>query len=334
MAALFAASAPVLALEPPNTPAPIPPQPTPAEAVEQEAMEPAAPAVDAAPEAIAPEARAAAAGYLGVGGSQVPELLAEHLKLEPGSGVVVRSLDPAGPAARAGLAHNDVITRISGEEVGSHEQLREKVSALKPGTELDVDYIHQGEAKTTKVILGDAPAMPGAIAGLEPKPLDRLMLDGMPQDQAKRIQDAIQQNLQAFEGLQGQLDQLQGQEIIPEEMLGKEMQKRMQELLKGMQLPDVMELQGGINLKSAGTFRMINPDGSSVELTNRDGSKEVRVLGPGGKVEWEGPYDTPQHKEAVPEEFRERIEKLNIDGDFKGNGFRLHMFQGGPRENK
>ena len=83
-----------------------------------------------------PAPAAANRAYLGVGGSQVPELLGEHLKLEPGHGVVVRSLDPAGPAAKAGLVQNDVITKVGGKPVGSHDGLREAVSAMKPGDEV------------------------------------------------------------------------------------------------------------------------------------------------------------------------------------------------------
>lgn len=315
-AALLGVASPALGIEPPDTAAPIPPQVAPEDAVAPQVEEPRAEAA----EQLAPAVKEVA--YLGVGGSQVPELLGEHLKLEPGQGVVVRSLDPNGPAAKAGLGHNDVITRFSGEAVGSHDQLRQAVAALKPGAEVDVDYIHQGEAKTAKVTLGVAPAMPGGIAGMEPKPLEQLMLDGMPQDQAKRIRDAIQQNLKAFEGLQGQGP-------MPQELL----QLRMQQMLQGMELQDPQQ-GGGINLKSSGTVRMLNADGSGVELKSQDGSKEVRLLGPGGNVEWEGPYDTPQDKEAVPPEFRERIESLNIDPDFKGNGLRLRMIPGRPRDNE
>jgi membrane-associated protease RseP (regulator of RpoE activity) len=264
-----------------------------------------------------PAPAAAERAYLGVGGSQVPDLLGEHLKLEPGHGVVVRSLDPAGPAAKAGLTQNDVITKVAGKSVGSHDGLRDAVSTNKPGDEIDIDYIHQGEAKTVKIALAGAPAQPGAIAGGELKPLERLMLDGMPQDQARRIQDAIQQNLRAFEEFE------KDGEAMPEQMLGDAMRKRVEQMMKGMELQGAP--QGGINLKSSGTIRMLNADGSGVEVMSENGGKQVRVLGKGGKVDWEGPYDTPQDKEAVPKEFRDRIENLNIDMDFKGQGLRLRM---------
>ena len=329
---LLGAASSAWAIEPPNTPAPIPPQVSPEEAVAQEPQpeqemlpepEVRAPRQRALPrvaqeEEAVPAPAAADRAYLGVGGSQVPVLLGEHLKLQPGQGVVVRSLDPAGPAAKAGLVQNDVITKVAGKSVGSHDGLREAVSAMKPGDEIDVDYIHQGEAKTAKIALTGAPAQAGAIAGAELKPLERLMLDGMPPDQAKRIQDAIQQNLRAFEDFENEAD------AMPERMLGDAMRKRVEQMMKGMELQAAPQ-EGGINFKSSGTIRMLNPDGSGVELMSENGGKQVRVLGKNGKVEWEGPYDTPQDKEAVPKEYRDRIDNLNIDMDFKGQGLRLRM---------
>jgi serine protease Do len=333
-ATLLGVASSAWAIEPPTAPAPIPPQASPEEAAapepEQEQALPEAemrsprqrvlPPAGREEEAV-PAPAAANRAYLGVGGSQVPELLGEHLKLQPGNGVVVRSLDPAGPAAKAGLVQNDIITKVAGKPVGSHDGLRQAVSAMKPGDEIDVDYIHQGEAKTSKIALAGAPAQDGAIAGGEASPLERLMLDGMPKDQAQRIQDAIQQNLRAFEDFDKD-----GADAMPQQMLGDAMRKRVEQMLKGMELQAAPQGQGGgINFKSSGTIRMLNADGSGVEVMSENGGKQVRVLGKDGKVEWEGPYDTPQDKEAVPKKFRDRIDNLNIDMDFKGQGLRLRM---------
>lgn len=319
---------PAYAIEAPESAPPIPPQ-LPAEEVATED----APADEVAPDRPAPPVEmpgAAAAvaqrAYLGVAGSQVPGLLGQHLKLEPGQGVVVRTLQPDGPAAKAGLETNDVITRVGGKAVGSQDQLREAVAGRKPGEEVDVDYIHRGEPKTARIALGSAPADPeaGAVAG---GPVDQLMLDGMPQDQAKRIREAIEQNLKAFEGLGGE------GAIEPEELLGGELQKRLQQMLEGMALPGELNLpdmeNGGIKLKGSSTVRMMDDQGS-VELKSQDGGKEVRVFGKDGQLQWEGPYDTPQDKDAVPPEIRERIDRLNIDMDFKGNGLRFHFRPGQP----
>ncbi len=316
----------VLAIEAPESAPPIPPQLPAEEVAADEVAGDAAVPDQPAPPVDMPGAAAAQRAYLGVAGSQVPGLLGQHLKLEPGQGVVVRTLQPDGPAAKAGLETNDVITRVGGKAVGSQDQLREAVAGRKPGEEVEVDYIHRGEAKTARIALGSAPADPagGAVAG---GPVDQLMLDGMPQDQAKRVREAIEQNLKAFEGLGGE------GAIQPEELLGGELQKRLQQMLEGMALPGELNLpdiqDGGINLKSSSTVRMMDDQGS-VELKSQDGGKEVRVFGKDGQLQWEGPYDTPQDKDAAPPDIRKRIDRLNIDMDFKGNGLRFHFRPGQP----
>lgn len=317
LAAVLGVASSALAIEPPGAAAPIPPQATPEKAA---AVPLEIPEVAPANPAAAPRA------YLGVGCSEVPDLLGEHLNLDPGQGILVRLLDAAGPAAKAGIARNDVITKVAGSAVNSHEQLRDLIGGLKPDEAVEVEYIHRGDLKTGRVELSTAPAQPADLAGAEVQPMEQLLLDGMPQDQARRIQDLIQDNLKAFEGLEG-LEGFQGMQagdaMAARRLLGDELQKRMQLMLQ--EAGDADELPDGIHLRSSGTLRMLEPDGSGVEVRSQDGGKEIRILGKGGQVEWEGPYDTPQDKEAVPAELRERIERLNIDMDFKGNGLRLRM---------
>ncbi len=318
IAGLLGLASGAFAIEPPGAAAPIPPQPAPEEA--------AAPPVEM-PQAGAVEVPAPAVhGYMGVGASRLPELLGEHLKLPEGEGVVVRSLDPDGPAAKAGLAQNDIITRVSGKAVGSHDELREAVAGMKPGDEVSLDYLHRGDAKTATFALGAMPPRPAAIAGMEPKPLENLMMNGVPPDQMQRIREAIEQNMKAFEDLDA------GRAGMPEEglLMGEGVHKRMQQMLQGLELRNLPGADlpgiGGFEMKgtSSSSIRMMDENGS-VELKSRDGNKEVRVFGKDGKLQWEGPYDTPQDKEAVPEDIRARIDRLNIDTDFKGNGLRLRM---------
>ena len=45
---------------------------------------------------------------------------------------------------------------------------------------------------------------------------------------------------------------------------------------------------------------------------------------------WSGPWDTAQDKAAAPADVRQRMESLNLDSDFKGNGLRLKMRQAAP----
>lgn len=332
IAGLLGLASTAFAIEAPDAAAPIPPQLSPEEAATPPVEIPHADAVEV-PVRPAPRGEAqadAANGYLGVGASKLPALVGEHLKLAEGEGVVVRTLDPDGPAAKAGIAQNDIITKVAGKAIGTHDDLRASVAGLKPGEEVAIDFIHRGEAKNVGVALGATPAQAGAVAGAEVKPLDNLMMNGMPPDQLKRMREAIEQNMKAFEALDGEA-------VDPGALMGQGIHQRMQQMLQGMQIPEMPAFEdiekGGANLggaTSSSSIRMLDENGS-VELKSQDGKKEVRVFGKDGKVEWEGPYDTPADKEAVPKDVRQRIDRLNIDMDFKGNGLRLRMAPRGAR---
>lgn len=132
-------SLPALAIEPPSGTTPPPPTPSGRSAETQVQEEQEIPVEEPAQTPERPltrprsEAPAVNTAYLGVGGYRAPEILAIHLGLNNGEGLVVSSLDPTGPAATAGLAENDVITRADSAIIRGHEDLTRAVQAKKPG---------------------------------------------------------------------------------------------------------------------------------------------------------------------------------------------------------
>ncbi len=54
-------------------------------------------------------------------------------------------------------------------------------------------------------------------------------------------------------------------------------------------------------------------------------AKEVTIRDKDNKVSWNGPWDTEQDKAAAPDDVRRRVERLNLDSKFQGNGLRLQM---------
>jgi serine protease Do len=317
-------TAPLLAIEPPADNAPPPPA-TEAPALPAAPAEVPPPAVEApAPPAAPAEAPAPAAQvapYLGIGSSQVPELLAAHIGLKADEGIVIRSLDPDGPGAKAGLAEHDVITRVAGQPVSSHADLVKQIRSHKPGDEITVDLIHQGKPATKSITLAARPDGGGVAAA--PQDLDNLLLNGMPPDQAKRIREAIERQLRAMQGgaaipgdEPGDAEPKKGDAI-------KEMQKRMADAMKnGLQAP------GGLKIQGSAVFRMVDEQGS-IEMKSEDGGKEATVRDKDDKVTWTGPWDTEQDKAAAPPDVRARLDKLNIDNNFNGNGLRLQLGGGG-----
>ena len=306
---------PLLGFEPPVERRPEPPAP-PARQQAETAEREVEPAVEddlteAAPEHARP--------YLGVILDPVPELLAKHLRLEPGTGVIVGELVSGGPAETAGLAVDDVVVRVAGNEVASAEDVREAIATHAAGDEVTLDVVQRGESRELKVVLGAAPqALPGAPG---PGPMDGFpggqmgnfggldgMLQRLPQAHADRIREAMERNRMNFERLQG----------------GPNFGSGPQDLLRRIQ--EGMAEMGGVDMdfKAESTVRLMDEEGS-VEMRTRDGRKIAKVMDGQGNVVWEGPYDTDQDKAAVPDDIRERLERLDSGMSFRQGGFHFRL---------
>ena len=92
--------------------------------------------------------------WLGLTPDGVPESLRAQLSLEPGSGLLLRSVVPDGPAAKAGLQKNDVLTKFDDQLLVSEHQLRTLVKAKHDGDTVHLAYIRHGQPAVAEVTLG------------------------------------------------------------------------------------------------------------------------------------------------------------------------------------
>jgi putative serine protease PepD len=73
------------------------------------------------------------------------------------SGASVQAVIPGGPAEGAGLRAGDVIDRIDGQSVDEPEDVTDAVSARRPGDEIEIEVIRDGERRTITVELDKRP---------------------------------------------------------------------------------------------------------------------------------------------------------------------------------
>ena len=105
--------------------------------------------------------------YLVIAADAVSEELAAHLPLDAGVGLVVRSIGPDSPAAKAGVGVNDVVTKIDDQLLVHPRQLQVLVRAKKDGDSISVTYLRKGELKTVtaKLEKRDLPVAPAGFGG-------------------------------------------------------------------------------------------------------------------------------------------------------------------------
>jgi serine protease Do len=69
------------------------------------------------------------------------------------SGVIIRSVEPNGPAERAGLKMYDVIVKLDGQTIENSAELRKYLFKKNVGDTVTVDYYREGKLKTAKIKL-------------------------------------------------------------------------------------------------------------------------------------------------------------------------------------
>jgi putative serine protease PepD len=98
---------------------------------------------------------APARGWLGIEGANVPRDMAQATGLT--GGAVIREVTDGSPAARAGLAGDDVITRVDGEDVESIQGLVVELRDHSPGDTVELTYWHDGREQHKTIELDERP---------------------------------------------------------------------------------------------------------------------------------------------------------------------------------
>ena len=245
--------------------------------------------------------------YLGVRGDESSEALRSHLEFE--GGLLLSTVKPASPAGLAGLKRLDVIVSVDGNSLTDQDSLRNVITSYNPGDEVTLKIVRRGKKIEQKVTLGEAPEIQNLpLQAIIPNPvadMNRLL------------------NQQLENALGG----------LGDDKLQKEMMKQLEKALgnDGAGFKQFKFNLGGnmleekdlkLGFRGIGSMKFVDEEGS-IEMKMTDGQRELSIRDKEGKLLFEGPYDNDIDKAAVPEEYRERVERIDSSGD--ENGFRLRF---------
>ena len=94
-------------------------------------------------------------GRIGVAIQEVSQSLAQSFGLDKPRGALVASVEPGGPADKAGIKPGDVLLAVNGKAVDRSAELPPLVAAVKPGSKASFDVWRDGAKRTMAVAVGE-----------------------------------------------------------------------------------------------------------------------------------------------------------------------------------
>jgi serine protease Do len=98
-------------------------------------------------------------GYLGVEAQKLAPGMSQALHLPNGAnqGALIATVQPDSPAAKAGLQPGDVIEQVDGKAVANPRDLAVDIAAVKPGEQVPLSIVRNGETQTVTVSVATMP---------------------------------------------------------------------------------------------------------------------------------------------------------------------------------
>jgi serine protease Do len=96
-------------------------------------------------------------GRIGVTVQPLTRELARSFGLKEAQGALIASVDPGGPADKAGLNAGDVVTKFNGKEIADMNDLPRLVAAAEPGAKAAITVWRDGKEQRLEVTLGELP---------------------------------------------------------------------------------------------------------------------------------------------------------------------------------
>jgi membrane-associated protease RseP (regulator of RpoE activity) len=232
--------------------------------------------------------------FLGVETSDVPRVLSEQMGLPRGFGVVVDYVSADSPAAAAGLQPSDIIRMLNDQMILNPDQLGKLVRSFADGATINLTVLRKGKEVKLTVTLKkhDVSMGRGPFGGFEKEwnfdDLGKMNFDFQAPDMAV-VRDAVQR-------------------AKDEAMRAGDEARKAVRKLRIVTTDDDMTKTTKVDLGNATVS--FSDDEGELKIERVDGKKMLSARDKKGKVLFNGPVDTEEQRAKVPQNVRERFEKL------------------------
>ena len=88
----------------------------------------------------------------------IDEGVAAALGIDRNRGVLIRSVTPGGPAARAGIQQGDVVVTVAGQPVTPDQTLAYIVAQQAIGARVPIELIRHGQRRNVTIAIAERPS--------------------------------------------------------------------------------------------------------------------------------------------------------------------------------
>lgn len=282
--------------------------------------------------------------YLGVVTAPVPPVLAAQLGLREGFGLVVNEVLPGSPAATAGVQKHDVLKLLNDQQLVDPNQFATLVRSMGKDNEATVTLLRHGQEQKVTIKIGErmlperrAEALDPNLPTTVPTFKSRWEVQGpdrlgpLPQVRAHPPETQLfRQKMREYqEGMRHFEQRLRDWQKNPNSPIPAPPPVPVMDPSSTAEPLGPNDILREMRPGGAAELRIVQPDGSTtfhtnqarlvikdtdgeIEMTGENGRRVINVRDAAGKSIYSGPVDTTEQRNAVPEPFRGKMEKMII----------------------
>jgi len=260
--------------------------------------------------------------FIGVVTVSPPPVGSAQFSLAPGFGLVVTEVLPDSPAAQAGLQKFDVLTKFNDQHLVDGGQFSTLVRAQAKDTDATLTLFRKAQEQKVNVKIGERmmpERRPFPTTGQIGSEIEKWKEPAM--EHAKKFQDHAKIYVERMREFHDRMKDWSRQPTAekpqpPQIEGGDALRLDSQDILRevrpgGTPLVSLLQPDGAVTYHTRDAKLLMKDDSGEIEVSTRDGQRTLLAKNAAGELIFEGPIDTEEQRQTLPEELRKKVELIN-----------------------